>query len=442
MKEVNESHLNKNTVQNIHTYYKRFRRLNNIYVFLCGLFILFSLLFFIFVIPMLNNQKNAAEHYYNTQINHLQMQKEEKEAQIDAQNTTSFEDTLQNQEEQYENDYNPQGDYYEADIGEHTIEIDRNNIFVSDNAGILSNEAKEKVYQLNRQLDENANGAQFMVVTIDQLPSDLDIETYATDVFNTLGVGNEEEDNGVLYLMSVSDQEARLEVGYGLEDVLTDANSQGIIDNDEIVEDYQDENYSEGIMETTDLVAEYINSKTPYEDSQINNYENRLSILTFVYLIPIVVIVILFLVVALYFRGILKTRNWLAKDYKKFVNIVGNESVATGQMADKVQQLSLYALLFYGMIYWQTYRHVVKNRDLGKLLHKYPNGKKMGRRVLVGDTLYDYRGLILTAHYASSAYNPRSSKGRGGRGGGFGGGFGGGSFGGGSSGGGGASGGW
>ncbi|MEK2456115.1 TPM domain-containing protein [Tetragenococcus halophilus] len=440
MKEVNESHLSKNTIKNIHHYYRRFKRLNTIYVWICGLFILLGLLFFIIGVPLLNHQKNVMEQYYNTQINQLQGQKEQKEEEIDAQNTSSFETTLQGQKAQYANEYTPQANYYEADIGNSTIAIDRNNIFVSDNAGILSNDVKEKIYQFNRQLDENANGAQFMVVTLDQLPNGKDIESYATDIFNNLGIGNDEEDNGVLYLMSVAEQETRLEVGYGLEGVLTDAESQGILDDEEVVENYQEEDYSEGVSATTDLVANYINSKTPYEDSQISIYEGRRDSLSFVLLIPIVFMTLLFIVVLLYFIGIMRTRKWVKKDYKEFSSIVGNDNSVTEQSAKQIKKLNLYALIFYGMVYWQTYHHVLKNRDIGRLLNKYPSGRKIGRRVLVGDTLYDYRGLILTAHYASSAYNPRSSKGRG-RGGGFGG-FGGGSFGGGSSGGGGASGGW
>lgn len=61
---------------------------------------------------------------------------------------------------------------------------------------------------------------------------------------------------------------------------------------------------------TTDLVANYINSKTPYEDSQINTYESRRDSLGFVLLIPIVFMTLLFIVVLLYFIGIMRLEGW------------------------------------------------------------------------------------------------------------------------------------
>lgn len=71
------------------------------------------------------------------------------------------------------------------------------------------------------------------------------------------------------------------------------------------------------------------------------------------------------------------------KDYKEFSGIVGNDNRITEQSAKQIKKLNLYALIFYGMVYWQTYRHVLKNRDIGRLLNKYPSGRKIGRRVLV-----------------------------------------------------------
>ena len=50
------------------------------------------------------------------------------------------------------------------------LNINDANIYVSDNAGIVSNQQTENV-QLNQQLLENANGAQFMLITVPALPS-------------------------------------------------------------------------------------------------------------------------------------------------------------------------------------------------------------------------------------------------------------------------------
>ena len=102
--------IKKTCEKNIHNYYRRFKRLNTIYIWICGIFLLLALLFFVVGIPLLNNQKNAMEQYYNTQINQLQAQKEQKEEEIDAQNTSSFETTVEGQKAQYANEYTPQAD--------------------------------------------------------------------------------------------------------------------------------------------------------------------------------------------------------------------------------------------------------------------------------------------------------------------------------------------
>ena len=49
------------------------------------------------------------------------------------------------------------------------------------------------------------------------------IARYASDTFDANNIGKEGKDNGILLLISVDEREWRIEVGYGLEGVLTDA---------------------------------------------------------------------------------------------------------------------------------------------------------------------------------------------------------------------------
>ena len=69
------------------------------------------------------------------------------------------------------------------------LNINDANIYVSDNAGIVSNQLKQKMFQLNQQLLENANGAQFMLITVPALPSGESVESYSNKIANQLGVG-------------------------------------------------------------------------------------------------------------------------------------------------------------------------------------------------------------------------------------------------------------
>lgn len=127
------------------------------------------------------------------------------------------------------------------------LNINDANIYVSDNAGIVSNQLKQKMFQLNQQLLENANGAQFMLITVPALPSGESVESYSNKIANQLGVGDREKNNGVVFLMAIEDRESRLEVGYGLESILTDSYADDIINNEEVKEAFRDEDYNTGL---------------------------------------------------------------------------------------------------------------------------------------------------------------------------------------------------
>ena len=49
------------------------------------------------------------------------------------------------------------------------------------------------MFQLNQQLLENANGAQFMLITVPALPSGESVESYSNKIANQLGVGDREK---------------------------------------------------------------------------------------------------------------------------------------------------------------------------------------------------------------------------------------------------------
>jgi uncharacterized protein len=55
------------------------------------------------------------------------------------------------------------------------------------------------------------------------------METVANRLFRHFGVGSKQGDNGVLLLLAVNDRKSRIEVGYGVEQYLTDATSGTIL---------------------------------------------------------------------------------------------------------------------------------------------------------------------------------------------------------------------
>lgn len=92
--------------------------------------------------------------------------------------------------------------------------------YINDYANILSEETEN--YILNKSVAlEKATSAQVVVVTVPNLEGQT-IEEYATDLFRSYGIGNAEENNGLLLLLALEEREFRVEVGYGLEGVLPD----------------------------------------------------------------------------------------------------------------------------------------------------------------------------------------------------------------------------
>ena len=76
---------------------------------------------------------------------------------------------------------------------------------------------------------EQATGAQVAVLTVESLQGD-PLEQYTLRVADTWKLGGKERDDGVLLFVARGDRKMRLEVGYGLEDKLTDLRSRRILD--------------------------------------------------------------------------------------------------------------------------------------------------------------------------------------------------------------------
>ena len=112
--------------------------------------------------------------------------------------------------------------------------------YALDKSGVLSAETKNHIALYNQYLEESC-GAQICVVTIptmDYVGYD-DIENYAYDLFNAWGIGDKDEDNGVLLLLVTDDELCRCLQGEGIEDTLS---SSAI--SDILTENMQDDFYA------------------------------------------------------------------------------------------------------------------------------------------------------------------------------------------------------
>ena len=117
------------------------------------------------------------------------------------------------------------------------------------------------------QLRDNT-GMEAVVVTINSISDygtgDATIESFATNLFNSWGVGNAERNDGAMLLVAVRDRKVRIEVGSGFGSSLN-ASTQRIIDN-EIIPNFKRGDYSQGILAgARALRAELEQNKPPAE---------------------------------------------------------------------------------------------------------------------------------------------------------------------------------
>lgn len=92
---------------------------------------------------------------------------------------------------------------------------------------------------------EDSTSNQIVVLMLPTLAGD-EIRDFGIKVLEQNKIGQQGKDNGILILIAKDDRKASIEVGYGLEGVLTDAVSIQIINN-EMKPSFRDGKYYEGI---------------------------------------------------------------------------------------------------------------------------------------------------------------------------------------------------
>jgi uncharacterized protein len=139
---------------------------------------------------------------------------------------------------------------------------------VHDDAGVLS---ASTLSQLEQQLKlyEDSTSNQIAVLTTPSLDGEV-LEEYSLKVAEKWKLGQESKDNGALLLIVVNDRKMRIEVGYGLEGVLTDAMSNRIIRN-EIAPNFRREDYDAGVLAGVSAMIAVIGGEYVADDADGQN---------------------------------------------------------------------------------------------------------------------------------------------------------------------------
>jgi ankyrin repeat protein len=123
--------------------------------------------------------------------------------------------------------------------------------YVNDFAETITAGDKAKIANIARRLERDTT-VQLMVVTVNSTKPE-SIETYAIRLATAWDIDQKGKPNGILLLLAVKDRKVRIEVAFGLQQFLPNAETQNII-NDRLIPHFKKGNYSLGLLSGTEAI--------------------------------------------------------------------------------------------------------------------------------------------------------------------------------------------
>lgn len=135
---------------------------------------------------------------------------------------------------------------------------------VHDEAGVLSAQTIQNL-ESQLKLHQDSTGNQIAILIVNSLNGE-SIEEYSLRVAEQWKLGSANNDNGVLLFVAIDDRKMRIEVGQGLEGVLTDAISSQIIRN-EMAPQFRQGDYDAGVLLATHAIVQAIAGEYTAEEN-------------------------------------------------------------------------------------------------------------------------------------------------------------------------------
>jgi len=179
---------------------------------------------------------------------------------------------------------------------------------VVDDAHILSPQVQAELTQQLGDLQQKTS-RQLIVVTVPSLQG-YDIADYGVQLGRAWGVGQKQINNGALFIVAPSEHKVRVEVGYGLEGVLTDALSSVIIQR-EVLPRFRQDDMQGGVVAGTQALVQQLGLDTSTAEQRAAQAEQQQADQTRAYghrrggnpLAGLIVFVVLFFVIGGVLRG-------------------------------------------------------------------------------------------------------------------------------------------
>ncbi|HEY5236754.1 MAG TPA: TPM domain-containing protein [Rhizomicrobium sp.] len=171
---------------------------------------------------------------------------------------------------------------------------------VVDNANVLSEQTRADLTQKLEAL-ENQTTRQLVVVTLPSLQG-YDIADYGYQLGRAWGIGQKSSNNGVLFIIVPSERKVRIEVGYGLEPILTDALSEIILQS-KVLPRFRDGDMEGGIVAGAGALIEQLSLDEPAAKARVAQAAQQQRA---VHINPIFLLFAIFFIISIFshlFRG-------------------------------------------------------------------------------------------------------------------------------------------
>jgi uncharacterized protein len=154
--------------------------------------------------------------------------------------------------------------------------------YVNDYAGMLSPEAKQRL-ETNLRKFAAETSTQIVVAIFPSL-EDESLEDFTNRMYETWKIGQKNNNNGVLLGIFQQERRVRIEVGYGLEGVLTDALSSQIIRN-EFVPNFRSGNYDKGTENTVLAIEKAVRGEYTAPEKKTDQFPTAAAIVLIIFLL-------------------------------------------------------------------------------------------------------------------------------------------------------------
>lgn len=145
-----------------------------------------------------------------------------------------------------------------------TLPVPTSYKYINDYTNTLDNLSINNIISIGQEL-ERQTAVQQVVVMINSTEG-IPIEDYSNKLFRDWGIGQKEQDNGILILISLNDKAWRVEVGRGLEGAMPDALSSRIM-----------QNYAKPYFVANDYPTGIVNSYKAFAEEIAKSYNVTLS---------------------------------------------------------------------------------------------------------------------------------------------------------------------